>query len=450
MKRKHFVLAGISAFLFIPVFAAAPAQADWVVGIGNVTGSCVQFDWRGGTATYSGSGNGQFTVDVNNTIDNRIGGGSQPDHWSIWVNNQMVVASDVIEQSQVSVPVSGDWTVTVQGIDRGFWAGWYGTIFCNPSFAPDVPLTPPIPTGDYSIGEGGANHIVAPAGQVIDNVSAWYGDPNDGSQGADESAQYTAQLHGLAEADLVSSNQFGDPVPGVGKVLVATVTYMPAPTPAPVLEPTPSVEPSATPEPVITPTPIETPSIEPTALPEPTPATTDVRTEDVRTVDVRPAEPEAPSPEPTPSAPIPEPARQPDPQPEPATPTAQTPSTDPTPQIPQPESPIPSEPEPQPNPLPAETSQTDSTASDPATPPAEESAAPTPETGNASDAPVDPVTPTTAEPVIDNAPQPTPKPPVVEPQAKPITVVSPVPVVVDKPEVKPNDIVPSLPSNPTP
>ena len=241
--KKPRLLLGVLGFSFLTqLLVAAPAQADWVVGIGNLTGSCVQFDWRGGTATFAGSSAGVFQVDVNNTFDNKIGGGSQADSWSIWVNSDRVVESQVIEQSQVGVTVSGDWVVTVQGIDVGFWAGWYGTMFCNPTFLPDdapvivpepvvvPPYVPaPQPTGDYRLDEGWGAHVVAPEGLMIDTVSAWYGDPNDGNRGADWSQFYTEQMHGLTEADLNSGNYNGDPLPGVYKVLVATVHFVQIP-----------------------------------------------------------------------------------------------------------------------------------------------------------------------------------------------------------------------------
>jgi hypothetical protein len=278
MKKSKLLLSVLAFFFLLQLWVAAPAQADWVVGIGNLQGSCVQFDWRGGTASYSGSGAGQFTVDVNNTFDNTIGGGSTSDSWSIWVNDQQVVSSTVIERSQVSVPVSDDWTVTVQGIDVGFWAGWYGTQFCNPVFTADevvvvdpvVPVyTPaPIPTGDYRLDEGWGAAIAVPAGMVIDRVQAWYGDPNDGNNGADWSAQYTEQLHGLSVADLNSGNYFGDPVPGVYKVLIATVFFVTDPNFVSPVQPLPS------PEPTITPDPSPSPVVEPPVTVEPTPEPT--------------------------------------------------------------------------------------------------------------------------------------------------------------------------------
>lgn len=377
---KRFAIACSVAFLFVGSgFWVSPAAADWVVGIGNVSGACVQFDWRGGTATYSGSGAGVFQVDVNNLTDNTIGGGSTADSWSIWVNDQKVVESNVIEQSQVSVSVSGDWVVTVQGIDVGFWAGWYGPQFCNPLFiadvvpvivpepvvVPDPPYVPaPQPTGDYRLDEGWGAHIVAPEGQMIDSVTAWYGDPNDGNRGADWSQFYTDQLHGLVEADLNSGNYNGDPLPGVYKVLVASVHFVqnpafvpivsepvpepivvsssevrpeeppvvivPEPVPAPV-EPAPQPDPApidvrpseppvqvvvSVPEPVVTPTPIETPTPEPTIEPTPEPVV-------------------EPSSEPTPeSTPTPEPTIEPtiEPSVEPTPEPTVEPTIEPTPE----------------------------------------------------------------------------------------------------------------------
>jgi len=331
-KYGKSVLTGVLAIVFVPLFAAAPARADWVVGIGNVTGACVQFDWRGGTATYSGHGAGQFTVDVNNTIDNRIGGGSMPDSWSIWVNSSQVVSSTVVERSQVTVDVpDGDWTVTVQGIDRGFWAGWYGTIFCNPTFT-GVPVVVPqvsLPLGDYVLNEGSGTRIVAPAGMVIDRVTAWYGDPNDPTRGVDISGMI--QVSGTQVTVVASNGNFGDPCPGTYKVMYISLSSAPLVPVVPV-EPTPEPTPTTTPEP----TPEPSPTPEPTLTPEPTPA---------------------PSPEPTPTPqPTPEPTVEPSPAPQPEPPAVE-PEPSPEPPIaPEPEpSPLPVEPEPEPAPEPVET-----------------------------------------------------------------------------------------------
>lgn len=445
---KPFLAVVFGLTVVVPVLAAAPAQADWVVGIGNLQGSCVQFDWRGGTASFSGSGAGVFTVDVNNLFDNRIGGGSTADSWSIWVNDQKVVESNVIEQSQVGVSVAGDWTVTVQGVDVGFWAGWYGPQFCNPVFTADevVPVEPPyvpaaIPTGDYRLDEGWGAAIAVPVGMVIDRVTAWYGDPNDGNFGADWSAQYTEQLHGLSVADLNSGNYFGDPVPGVYKVLIASVSFMPDPA---YVAP---VEPVASPEPVITPDPTPEPSVEPSVTPEPTPEPTVEPTPEptvepvvVSSSEVRPEEPPMQEVVPVPvvvePVPVirPEPVVVPEPQPvvepEPVVVPEPVPAVEPEPVV-VPEPVV----EPTPDPEPVVEPVVDPIPVDPV-PVVEEPPVPTP-----TPDPADPVVPV---PVDDIVVPPTPVTPIVEPPVRQEPVVSSPVVVPQTPEVKPSDTTPQI------
>jgi hypothetical protein len=440
MKKSKLLLSVLAFTFLLQLWVAAPAQADWIVGIGNLQGSCVQFDWRGGTASYSGTGAGQFTVDVDNTFDNTIGGGSTADSWSIWVNDQRVVYSTVIERSQVSVPVSGDWTVTVQGIDVGFWAGWYGTQFCNPVFTADevvvvAPVVPvyvpaPIPTGDYRLDEGWGAAIAVPAGMVIDRVQAWYGDPNDGDFGADWSAQYTEQLHGLSVADLNSGNYFGDPVPGVYKVLIATVFFMADPNPVSPVEVLPS------PEPIITPDPSPSPVVEPPVTVEPVVLpTVDVRPEVVvSSSEVRPEIPPVQevvlTPEPAPvSEPVVVSSSEVRPEVPPVQEVIPAPVVVPEPVIvtPAPE-PTPA-PAPQPDPAPIDVRPTE--------PPVQE---------------VVPVVEPVVEPTVE--PSPAPSEPVIEP-SEPVVEPSPTPSETEapaSPEPTPSEptVAPSLPAIPDP
>jgi hypothetical protein len=178
----------------------------------------------------------------------------------------------------------------------------------EPTPQPTTP-TPFIPEGATLLGEGSSIEVIAPAGQRIVSVTAWYGDPADGSRGIEVSSQLTQLASGQTSVTIDSDNRYGDPAGGTVKVLIFVVNYEPIPTP----EPTPVIPPIVIPEPTPTPT------LDPVVDPTPTPT---------------------PQPEPTlPLAPSPSPEPQPEPTPEP-TPTPQPP-VEPTP-----EPTVPAEPEP--------------------------------------------------------------------------------------------------------
>lgn len=188
----------------------------------------------------------------------------------------------------------------------------------------------PLPfTPQHTINENESIVINAPEGKLIDQISGWYGHPNDGSQGINVSNQLTQQFTNLATASISATNaNFTDPVPGVGKILILSFTYKNAPEPEPTPTPTPTPTPSQTdtpaqPDPTPTPTPIPTPSPEPQAPPQP------------------PAEPVPPSPQPP--TPEPPPVRPPDPVVPPVIPVDE-PDPQPEPE-PEPEPEVPVEPE---------------------------------------------------------------------------------------------------------
>ena len=162
----------------------------------------------------------------------------------------------------------------------------------------------PLPfTPQHIVNENDTLTITAPENKVIDTITAWYGDPNDGSRGLDVSSQLTQQFTNSTNANLSATNtNFGDPVPGVGKVLIVSVVYKNAP------EPTPTPTPDPTPEPTPTPTPEPSPSQsnpEPTTSPSPEPSP------EPQQPPQPPVEPVPPSPQP--SIPEPPPVRPPDP-----------------------------------------------------------------------------------------------------------------------------------------
>jgi hypothetical protein len=175
----------------------------------------------------------------------------------------------------------------------------------TPTPEPTQPaVTPPfIPEGATLLSEGSSIEVVAPAGQRIVSITAWYGDPADGSRGIEVSSTLTQLASGQTSVTIDSNNVYGDPAPGTVKTLIFVVVYENVPEPIPTPEPTPSPEPSQTPiiiepaprpseEPVV---PEPEPTIPPTEEPAPTPETPEEPVEEPteNVVD------ETPDPEPT-------------------------------------------------------------------------------------------------------------------------------------------------------
>jgi hypothetical protein len=180
------------------------------------------------------------------------------------------------------------------------------------------PTTPPpfIPQGATLLGEGSSIQVVAPEGQRIVSITAWYGDPNDGSRGIEVSSNLTQLASGQTSVTIDSNNMYGDPAPGTVKTLIFVVNYETIPTP---VEPTPTPEPTPTLPPVVMPEPTPTPqppAPEPQPTPEPSPAPSPEPAPPVVEPEPPVVEPEPPIVEPEPE-PAPEPPTEPEPQPEP-------------------------------------------------------------------------------------------------------------------------------------
>ena len=187
--------------------------------------------------------------------------------------------------------------------------------------APSIPR-PFIPEGATVISEGTSIEVVAPAGQRIVSVMAWYGDPDDATRGMDVSSVITQLASGQTSVTIDSDNRYGDPAGGTVKVLIFLPTYenipAPEPTPEPTPTPTPTLEPTPIPEPVIPVVPpvVEPPVIEPQPQPQPIPVPeTPVIIEPVPPIVEEPV------------VPIPEPTV----DPEPTTPPTEDPTPTPTP-----------------------------------------------------------------------------------------------------------------------
>lgn len=183
----------------------------------------------------------------------------------------------------------------------------------TPTPEPTVDPTPrpTIPEGATVISEGTSIEVIAPVGQRILSVMAWYGDPDDATRGIDVSSVITQLASGQTSVIIDSDNRYGDPAGGTVKVLIFLPIYEAIPTPEPQPTPTPTeipviIEPAPRPveEPVV---PEPEPTVPPAEEPAPTPPT--------------PEEPaEEPAPEIVDEAPAPEQEKAPEPEPEPELP----------------------------------------------------------------------------------------------------------------------------------
>lgn len=308
-----------------------------------VTGDTVQFSYTWGSFTRTIT-DSVVTVTVVNDITNKIGGnGEVIDTYRITFADQVIEVTE--KHGARDYTFTGSGTLNLEGIDRGFWAGYYGpvmTVSVSPIALPEEPTTQspqtesptqsdatesPSLLWDYSIDEGWNLYAEAPAGKVFSNVTARYV-AHESDCGLDVSEVVGAVLIGTSSGTIPATNEtFGDPCPGWYKKLIVSVQYstlmlpatesptqsatlspepevQPTPLPLPEPSPTPTVQPEPTPEA----TPLETPTASsPTQSPEPEPTRSPI-------VEVEP-EPASESPAPTTSPTLP--TIQPEPQPSP-------------------------------------------------------------------------------------------------------------------------------------
>jgi hypothetical protein len=222
-----------------------------------------------------------------NDITNKIGGnGEVIDTYRLTFADQVIEVTE--KHGARDYVFTGSGTITLEGIDRGFWAGYYGpimTVSVSPIVQPEEPTTQspqtesptqsdasesPSLLWDYSIDEGWVLYAEAPAGKIFSNVTARYV-AHEIDCGLDVSEVVGAVLIGTSSGTISATNDvFGDPCPGWYKKLIVSVEYSSA-----VLLPvtaSPEVTESATlsPEPEVQPTPTPSPSPEP-VQPQPTP-----------------------------------------------------------------------------------------------------------------------------------------------------------------------------------
>ena len=355
------------ALAFAPLFFSSPAQAQPLVN-----GNTIQFTY------YWGSYERTFTdtnvvIVVTNNITNKIGGnGEVIDTYRITVGDQVIERTEKHDALTYSFQIIGTQTIRLEGIDRGFWGGYYGPIMeileaepiSTPSESPQVESQSPqvtespttssasesttespttsAPTEspstestpliwDFVVNEGWMLEAQAPDGMVFSRVIARYV-AHDSECGIDVSEIVSAALVGSSSGTIGANNGvFGDPCPGWYKKLIVSVEYTPSmvisPVPSqpeqsqPQPTPQPETSPETTPETSPSPVPVE-PTSSPTAEPQPEITQSPIPTLPPQPVEepTKPAPTITPTPtiepKPTPTPIVPEPIK-PTPKPEP-------------------------------------------------------------------------------------------------------------------------------------
>lgn len=259
----------------------------------------IQFSYQWGRVEQTFT-DATVTVTVTNNITNKIGwNGEVIDTYRITLGSQVIEVTEKHDARAYTFEIVGTQTLVLEGIDNGFWGGFYGPIMQVES----VPLTP-------------ATLPVSESPTVSPDVS--------------ESAPVTAS----AEPQTQSSES-----PASGSAVTESQP-LPTPTPEPVVQPSPeplpppvapSPEPSQ-PEPLPTPEPSPEPTVDlPTKSPEPEQTQSPTLSEPIPTPtptqsESEPVVPETTSPEPQvlPTI-VPSPQSSEEPSEEPTSPATQAP-----------------------------------------------------------------------------------------------------------------------------
>jgi hypothetical protein len=313
-------LVGALLLAFWPL--SQPALADV-----RQDGNLIQFSYSWGRVeqTFTDS---IVTVTVTNNITNKIGGnGEVIDTYRISLGAEVIQKTEKHDALNYTFTITGSQTLVLEGIDNGFWAGYYGPVMQvtstplqpvteSPSVSPSVS---PI-LWDSETDENSELYAEAPSGQVFSGVVARYVS-KETECGLDVSEIVAAALVGTSSGTIPATNDlFGDPCPGEYKKLIVSFQYSPAMITAPSSsEVVQSVSPTLSPEvqPTPTPEPIPQPTPEPSPSPEP--------------VQQQPTPTEEPSPEPTVIVPSQSPTPEPIPTP---TASAETPTQSAEPTVP--------------------------------------------------------------------------------------------------------------------
>ena len=268
---KSLRLVAALALAFLPLFFSSPAKANPLVN-----GDTIQFTyyWSAYELSFTDA---NVSIVVTNNITNKIGGnGEVIDSYRITVGDQVIQSTEKHDARTYNFQIAGTQTVRLEGIDNGYWGGFYGPIMQiimdsnpspsessqvetespsvteSPTISPELepptesattspqtesPLTESTPIfWDYVIDEGSSAQVIAPEGTVFSRVVARYV-AHDSDCGIDVSDIVSAVLVGTNSATIYSDNGvFGDPCPGWYKKLVIEVEY----SQAYVVNPTPS------------------------------------------------------------------------------------------------------------------------------------------------------------------------------------------------------------------
>lgn len=287
----------VGALLLATWPLSTPAFADV-----RQDGNLIQFSYQWGRVEQTFT-DASVTVTVTNNITNKIGwNGEVIDTYRITLGSQVIEVREKHDARAYTFEIVGTQTLILEGIDNGFWGGFYGPVMQvesvpltpatlpvseSPTVSPDVSESPTIstevtasptssPTWAYSVNEGSVLEVSAPANMVFSSVTANYV-AHESECGADVSAILSPIFIGNNMASVSATNDvFGDPCPGWYKKLVANFEYAPASesqqvTQSATLSPEPEVQPTPTPLPQPTPEPSQP---EPTPTPEPSPEPT--------------------------------------------------------------------------------------------------------------------------------------------------------------------------------
>lgn len=123
---------------FGSVLIAQPAQASWDAQGALVNGDSVQFSYYWGAAQTAVTDG--VTVTIDNTITNKIGGnGEVIDTFRVMFNDQII---QVNEKGVFTYTFEGSGTLRIEGVDNGFWGGYYGPIATLSVPVVEAPIEP--------------------------------------------------------------------------------------------------------------------------------------------------------------------------------------------------------------------------------------------------------------------------------------------------------------------
>lgn len=208
---------------------ATPANAQPLVN-----GDTIQFTYYWGTheRTYT---NATVSVTVINDITNKIGGnGEVIDTYRITLGDSVTEVTEKHGARVYTFAIAGTQTLRLEGVDRGFWAGYYGPVMIISVEQPSAEPVSESPTVSETISE-----------TVSESVSATVSEP-------------VTESGPLTHSESATLPPQPEPAP---------IQPEPQPEPSPAPGPSPQPQPEPTPEPI--PEPItQSASPEPTTSPE--------------------------------------------------------------------------------------------------------------------------------------------------------------------------------------